>query len=235
MKDKKTKLVKNFILSNIKSGVYRTGQMIDSEPQLVGKLGISRVTVREAIRELVEEKFLERQHGRGTFVLEQPKFKEFQCGIGFSKEMLRCNMKPSSKFVNVTEIEADASIIKDLKLSSETSVWYVSRLRLADNQPIAVEHEYFSKSIIPYLSIQIAQGSIYEYLTSQNLEYSYIDQKIDAILAQNDIAKLLNVKNNTPLIRMYIIAYLKNGTPFNCGTTYYLTDVFKLSQTVYKR
>lgn len=59
--------------------------MIDSEPQLVDKLGISRVTVREAIRELVEEKFLERQHGRGTFILEQPKFKEFQCGIGLKR------------------------------------------------------------------------------------------------------------------------------------------------------
>ena len=84
---KKSQIVKEYILQNIANGIYPIGHMIESEITLSEKLHISRMTVRDAIRDLVEENILEKQHGRGTFVLKQPKFKGFQCGIGFSEEM----------------------------------------------------------------------------------------------------------------------------------------------------
>ncbi|MGN1344537.1 MAG: GntR family transcriptional regulator [Traorella sp.] len=230
---KKSQIVKEYILKNIDNGIYQVGQMIDSEITLSEKLKISRMTVREAIRDLVEDNILEKQHGRGTFVLKQPRFKGFQCGVGFSEEMKRHGMIPSSRDVSLTEIEASEEIAQDLQIAVHTSVWNIKRIRLANDIPVAYEDEYFSKTIIPSLTLEITNHSIYEYLQKEGLEFSYVDQMLDAVIADQKISQLLDVPVNTPLIRMYIIAYLKNGMPFNCGTTYYRNDHFKLSQTVY--
>ena len=232
---KKSQIVKEYILQNIANGIYPIGHMIESEPVLSEKLHISRMTIREAIRDLVEENILEKQHGRGTFVLKQPKFKGFQCGIGFSEEMKRHGMIPSAKNVVLQEMQATEEIANDLHIDIHSPIWNIKRVRLANNQPIAYEDEYFSKVIVPNLTEEIANDSIYKYLSQQGIEFTYADQMLDAVLASEEIAQLLEVEVGTPLIRMYIIAHLKNGTPFNCGTTYYRTDSYQLSQTIFRK
>ena len=232
---KKSQIVKEYILQNISNGKYPIGHMIESEPVLSEKLHISRMTIREAIRDLVEENILEKQHGRGTFVLKQPKFKGFQCGIGFSEEMKRHGMTPSASNIVLLETIADEQIAQDLHLPIGAPIWNIKRVRLANDSPIAYEDEYFAKTIVPNLTLDIANNSIYNYLKEQDIEFTYADQMLDAVLATEEIAQLLEVPVGTPLIRMYIIAYLKNGTPFNCGTTYYRTDNYQLSQTVFRK
>ncbi|MDD6466578.1 MAG: GntR family transcriptional regulator [Erysipelotrichaceae bacterium] len=234
-KKSKTQTVKDYILSHIESGVYQVGQMIDSELVLADRLQVSRVTVRDAIRDLVEENILEKEHGRGTFVLKQPKFKGFRCGIGFTEEILRNQMHPSAKHVEVIETVADEEVAESLQIPVHSPVWNVSRLRLADDHPVAVEYEFFSKAIVPELTLEAAQSSIYRYIHQFGIDFSYVDQTIDAASANEILADLLEVEIGTPLVRMYIVAHLKNGTPFNCGTTYYRTDHFKLTQTVYQK
>ena len=232
---KKSQMVKEYILQNIASGIYPIGHMIESEPVLSEKLHISRMTIREAIRDLVEENILEKQHGRGTFVLKQPKFKGFQCGIGFTEEMKRHGMIPSASHISLIETIANEQIANDLHLEVNAPIWNIKRVRLANDLPIAYEDEYFAKSIVPNLTLEIANNSIYEYLKQQDIEFTYADQMLDAVLATEEIAQLLEVEVGTPLIRMYIIAHLKNGTPFNCGTTYYRTDNYQLSQTIFRK
>ena len=232
---KKSQIAKEYILQNIASGVYPIGHMIESEPVLSEKLKISRMTIREAIRDLVEENILEKQHGRGTFVLKQPKFKGFQCGIGFSEEMIRHGMTPSARNVILQETQATEDIANDLHIPVNAAIWNIKRVRLANDIPIAYEDEYFSKTIVPNLTEEIAYDSIYKYLSQQGIEFTYADQMLDAVLANDEIASLLEVPVGTPLIRMYIIAHLKNGTPFNCGTTYYRTDNYQLSQTIFRK
>ena len=232
---KKSQIVKEYILQNIANGIYPIGHMIESEPVLSEKLHISRMTIREAIRDLVEENILEKQHGRGTFVLKQPKFKGFQCGIGFSEEMKRHGMNASASHITLEETIANEQICQDLHLQEHAPIWNVKRVRLANNVPIAYEDEYFAKNIVPNLTLDIVSNSIYDYLKQQGIEFTYVDQVLDAVLATEEIASLLEVPVKTPLIRMYIIAHLKNGTPFNCGTTYYRTDTYQLSQTIYRK
>ena len=221
MKKSKTDAVRNFILKNINNGVYKEGQMVDSEPTLVKKLGVSRVTVREAIRGLVEENILQKQQGRGTFVIQQPLFDRFQSGIGFSKETIASNTVHSEKNVKVTSIVPSNKILADLHLPPNSEVWFVSRLRLVDDKPMAVEHEYFAKNIVLTLPRKNAESSIHDYLETQGISSSHVDQIIETVEADGNIAKQLEVEQKTPLARIYLIAYLKNGTPFNCGYTYY--------------
>lgn len=232
---KKAQMVKEYILENIANKKYLAGHRIESEPVLSERLKVSRMTVREAIRDLVEEKVLQKQQGRGTFVLKQPKFKGFQCGIGFSEEMRRHGMTPSVSDVKLCEIMANEEIAQDLEIPLHSKVWKINRICLADGLPVAYEDEYFSKLIVPNLTSDIVSHSIYQYLASIGIEFAYVDQMFDAILADETVAEKLNVPVGFPLIRMMIVAYLKNGTPFNCGITYYRTDSFKLSQTVFRK
>ena len=194
------------------------------------------MTVRKAIDELIVDNLLIRRQGKGTYVREKPKFMEFQCGIGFTEEVLKRNRVPSTKETIITEMEADALLAENLQIPLRAPVWSVHRVRCADNEIIALEEEYFTKALIPELNEQVVSNSIYQYIRDEyGLEFSYADQKLDAVAAEKRVADALNVPIGQPLIRMYIIAYLKNGTPFNCGTTYYRTDNFTLIQTVFKK
>ena len=232
----KNEIIKNYILSQIQSGFYHAGESIESENVLAAKLQTSRMTVRKAIDELIVDNLLIRRQGKGTYVRATTNFMEFQCGIGFTEEVLKRNRVPSTKETIITEMEADALLAENLQIPLRAPVWSVHRVRCADNEIIALEEEYFTKALIPELNEQVVSNSIYQYIRDEyGLEFSYADQKLDAVAAEKRVADALNVPIGQPLIRMYIIAYLKNGTPFNCGTTYYRTDNFTLIQTVFKK
>lgn len=235
-KIRKHDIVKQYILKQIDSGFYRVGQNIESESDLTKKLEVSRMTVRKAIDDLVFDNILFRMHGKGTYVCERSKYTEFQCGIGFTEEVLKRNMKPSAKDITVSKVKADEEIAHDLQIAIDDDVWKVIRTRCADDVPLAYETEYYSAALVETLDEDIAASSIYKYLeVHQDLEFTYADQKIDAVIANHKLAEILGIQEGAPLIRMYIVAYLKNGTPFNCGTTYYRVDNFKLIQTIYKK
>lgn len=232
----KNELVKNYIRSQIHSGFYNTGESIESENELAAKLQTSRMTVRKAIDDLIVENLLLRRQGKGTYVRHKPRFMEFQCGIGFTEEVRKRNMIPSAKDIQVREVTADDSLADDLHVSKGAPLWSIRRVRCADDMIIALEEEYFVKALIPELNKDIVADSIYRYISEKyGLEFSYADQKLDAVAADKDVAEALGVKIGQPLIRMFIIAHLSNGTAFNCGTTYYRTDQFSLIQTVFKK
>ena len=156
----KNEIIKNYILSQIQSGFYHAGESIESENVLAAKLQTSRMTVRKAIDELIVDNLLIRRQGKGTYVREKPKFMEFQCGIGFTEEVLKRNRVPSTKETIITEMEADALLAENLQIPLRAPVWSVHRVRCADNEIIALEEEYFTKALIPELNEQVVSNSL---------------------------------------------------------------------------
>lgn len=231
----KKEIVRNYIIGQINSNVYKPHEMIESENQLSSKIGVSRVTVRNAIEELVNERVLIKHHGKGTYLNSLPSFSDFMNGIGFSREVKRRNMIPSAKLLNLETIEPTLQLQKDLKLSIEERVIHVERVRLADNIPVAYESASFPHSILGDISESEASNSIYDYLEKKGYTFDYADQRVNATVADIPLSKLLNVPIGHPLIEMYVIAYTNEGIPFNAGTTFYQTNTFKLVQTVYKK
>lgn len=230
----KYEVVKQYILKQIESGIYQPHQIIESEFELAENLSVSRITVRRGIEELVNQKILSKKKGIGTFVNPIPKFFGFKAGIGFSSEVKSMGMEPSTKLLKLEKIKADEKLAKDMRVLVGDELWLVERIRYADEVPISYELEYFDATLIPELTVDICEKSIYGYLETKGIEYEFVDQKISAVISDEMTSNYLNINIASPLIDTKIIAYLENGKPFNVGYALYQTDSFYLMHTVYK-
>src|SRR5256885_17236720 len=114
------------------------GQAIPSERQLSAELGVSRLTVRAALDDLVREGLLVRRRGSGTFVSE-PKIAQELTMTSFTEDMRRRGMVPGSRTLELRVSPAGARLGRVLHVSPSEPVLAVKRLRLADGEPMAIE------------------------------------------------------------------------------------------------
>lgn len=236
MKNEKNKndIIKEDILQQILTGALSSGQAIDTDAVLSKRYGASRMTVRKAIDELVLEGHLTRIYKKGAFVSRRSRYEGFRFGVGYSEEMRKRGMRPSSTNVQIRLVDPSPREIHDLQLQPSQKVWHVNRIRLADGKPVAHEDSFFPYPLVEELTEEDGYKSIEDKIKEV---YGYsiqsADQWIDAIIADAQLARLLDVTVGTPLVRTYSVSYLPNGTPINSGTCVYRTDNFKLIQSVH--
>jgi len=230
----KNDIIKEDILQQILTGALSPGQAIDTDAVLGKRYDASRMTVRKAIDELVAEGHLTRIYKKGAFVSRRSRYEGFRFGVGYSEEMRKRGLRPSSSHVHVRLEDPQPREVHDLQLMPSYKVWHVNRIRLADGNPIAYEDSFFPYPLIEELTDADGYGSIEDKINSL---YGYTvqsaDQWIDAVLADAKLARLLEVAEGTPLVRTYSVSYLPNGTPINSGTCIYRTDSYKLIQSVH--
>src|SRR5881392_3725605 len=106
------------------------GQAIPSERKLSTDLGVSRLTLRAALDELVREGYLVRRHGSGTFVSE-PKIAQQLTLTSFSEDMRRRGMVPDSRTISLDNLHAGPQVARALNISPDARVFQIRRLRLA--------------------------------------------------------------------------------------------------------
>jgi GntR family transcriptional regulator len=143
------------------------GSAIPSERQLSVDLGVSRLTVRAALDELVREGFLDRRRGSGTYVRE-PKIAQELTMTSFSEEMRRRGMRPGSKTLSLTTTLAGAYLGRCLHVSPSEKIVVAKRLRMADSETMAIETLHVPDSLVPGLAPKdLDQGSFYELLSER--------------------------------------------------------------------
>src|SRR5438445_11636908 len=124
------------------------GTAIPSERQLSVDLGVSRLTVRAALDNLVREGYLVRRRGSGTFV-SQPKIAQELTMTSFSEEMRRRGMRPGSRTLSLTTTTAGARLGRSLKVSPSERIVVAKRLRLADGESMAIETLHVPEALVP--------------------------------------------------------------------------------------
>jgi GntR family transcriptional regulator len=143
------------------------GGALPSERQLSLDLGVSRLTLRAALDELVREGFLVRRRGSGTFVRE-PKIAQELTMTSFSEEMRRRGMTPGSRTLSLETTTAGAYLGRCLHVSPSERVVVAKRLRLADGESMAIETLHVPESLVPGLEPKdLDQGSFYELLAER--------------------------------------------------------------------
>jgi len=140
------------------------GAAIPSERQLSADLGVSRLTVRAALDDLVRDGHLVRRRGSGTFVSE-PKIAQELTMTSFTEDMRRRGMKPASKTLSLEVVPAGAQLGRFLHVSPSEPVVVVKRLRLADRETMAIETLHVREALVPGLSgDELEKRSFYELL-----------------------------------------------------------------------
>lgn len=152
------------IKEKIERGVWEPGSLIPSEKELCDTYNISRPTVRQALQELVREGLLYRMRGRGTFVA-QPKLDQVLEDVyGFSQNMLRQGLKPSSVVLNQKLVIPPPEIASSLNLSSSEKAVFLERIRRADSMLLMLDRAYIPHKLCPGLESLDLSGSLYKIL-----------------------------------------------------------------------
>src|SRR5262249_60728269 len=140
------------------------GDAIPSERHLAGDLGVSRLTLRAAVHDLVREGYLVRRRGAGTFVAE-PKVAKGMTISSFSNDMRQRGLAPGSRTLELHVVPAGARLGRILHVSPAEPVIVAKRLRLADGEPMAIELLHVRESLLPGLTApDLDEDSFYELL-----------------------------------------------------------------------
>jgi GntR family transcriptional regulator len=177
------------------------GSAIPSERKLSTDLGVSRLTVRAALDDLVREGFLVRRHGSGTFVSE-PKIAQQLTLTSFSEDMRRRGMAPGSRTLELQTVSAGAALGRALNVSPNARVVQIVRLRLADAEPISVETLHVPAALVPGLTrAQLEDSSFYELMErTYGIVIVAGMQTIEATVTNEEESRLLAVPAHSPAL-----------------------------------
>ena len=231
--------LKELILSEIKEGNYRSGDLIPTEKDISDAFQISRTTVRQAITELVQEGWLYRVKSKGTFV-SQPKIsQEYIRKIeSFNDQMYRMGVVPRTEVLELKTMkgtEAGDSVIKALELTENDSVIFLYRKRLADGEPIVTSRTY-----LPFAECEFLLGhdlrteQLYTILSEKEETRIFrIERTVEAIEAKTEDVHLLEIKRGKPIQYFVSIGYNAYGKPIEYTLSRYRGDRNKFEVTVF--
>lgn len=220
--------IEEYLKKRILTGEFAIGMAIPSERELTDMLGVSRMTVRQSITNLVSEGRLYRERGRGTYV-SSPKVEQTLSGLtSFTEDMIGRGMVPSNKLVSFERVIPTLDITQGLQLNEGDEVFVVVRIRYADDMPMAIERGYIPVSLVPELNYQALDGSFYEFIEKNSeLKISHATQHMEAVLVKKEDAKLLQVNEPAAVLIIERKSYLTSGLPFEIVRSTYRADRYK--------
>lgn len=154
--------LKSSLLEKVQTKVWSPGQQIPSERELCEEYGVSRMTVREVLKELVQQGYLVRKQGKGTFVA-LPKFtNEFSSSYSLSQQIEQEGLTSAFQILDFKTLPASKEMQKLFGISSSELVWELTRLRSIGNEPFAWERAYVPFSLMEGVEeTQIEQDGLY--------------------------------------------------------------------------
>jgi GntR family transcriptional regulator len=225
--------LEEYIKQQIESGILKEEVVIPSEREFAERFEISRMTVRQAINNLVTEGYLYRQKGRGTFVSKKKVEQELQGLTSFTEDMLSRGMTPSSKLLSFKILPADAKTSKELFISEGELIYKIKRSRLADGEPMALETAYVPVNIVPGLTEENSNQSLYQYIEEHlSQSISEAKQEIEASIADELTANVLSIEKGAPILLMVRTSFLKDGTPFELVKSSFRADRYRFTHTM---
>lgn len=221
----------NLITHEIATGVLKPGMRLPPERELCQQLSISRVTLRKALGQLVEDGVLSASHGRGWYVAQAPSVgKEFPNSLeSFTETATRMGLVASSRVLRAVTKSATLDEAEELSVAPGTPLFHLERVRLLDEVPIAVDITRIPAALAPDLaSADFAVDSLYQRLADAGVEPLRADATIEARSAQADVAAHLGLEPGQPVLVMRQVAVDRAEHPLFVSTITYAGDRYRL-------
>lgn len=202
--------------------------IIPSERELGQTYGLSRMTVRQTIDQLVSEGKLYRVPGKGTFVA-RPKIDMPLALASFTEDMRARGYRPGSRDIARRVVPASGHTARLLDIPPGSQVHRIERLRTADGEPMAVERTNVPAALVPGLDSRRLSGySLYQILAEEfGIVVDSGEQTIEAALCDPVDARLLGISEGSPVLAMQRLS-LSNGTRVEFAVSTYRADRYQL-------
>ena len=209
------------------------GGRLPPERELSQRLEVARETLRSALRELEAEGLLQSRHGAGTFVTGPPVIKRPQLN-SFSEEMRGRGLVPSSRLLSALTVAAGAKQAHKLELVPGSPLLEIRRLRLASQQPMALETSYLALGRLPGFEVKdLGSGSLYQLLEQRcGVQIRSAVQRLHATVLNEDEARLLEVPAFSPSLLIERTTLSSRGEPIEFAKSLYRGDRYRFEMSV---
>ncbi|MCD5002376.1 GntR family transcriptional regulator [Enterococcus saccharolyticus] len=226
------------LIQEIESGTYRRGEFLPTEAKLCKKYHVSRVTVRQAIKILVDEGYVVKTQGSGTRVIFSQHLKILERSskiIPFSKEMELIGKNSSSKIKTLELINSNKQLSKELELELHSPVFFYERILYGDDYPYCFEQGYMPVKYFPDFNLDVLLTSKMYYIeTIRKIIVVYSHQIVQAILADDKLHKNLLVPLNSPLLDVTHITYNDHNRPIMKTSVIFDSNIYEANFIKYK-
>ncbi|WP_020575471.1 GntR family transcriptional regulator [Actinopolymorpha alba] len=213
-------------------GSMEPHQKLPTERQLCDELGVSRLTVRRAVEQLVGEGEVYRIQGSGTYVAE-PAIRKRELLTSFSDDMRSRGLTPGAKLIRAEQTVAGARESWRLGVSPGEPLLHLVRLRLASSVPMCIEEVWLLARLAPDLLESPLEDSLYETLfTSYRITLDRAEQEVRATVLDTEQAALLEVPALTPALQVERVTYDSRGRAVELARSLYRGDRYSLEQTL---
>lgn len=204
------------------------GDKLPAERDLIGDLGVARETLRRAIDDFVIEGRLNRRHGVGTFVTRPKITQQFRVQ-SFTEDMRARGMASSSRLISSRVTSAGARVGALLQISPADEVYAIRRLRLADNDPMALESLHIPRALVPGLPVdQLEAQSLYQILSDEyGIEIASGTQTIEATVTDDVESALLSIPALSPALVVDRVTWTADGRHVEAVRSVYRGDRYR--------
>ena len=230
----KYKKVYHEIKTKIGNGILKANQELPSEGELMQSYGFSKDTIRKALLLLEMDGYIQKQQGRNSIVL----------GRDLSKPQMLSEIKTVGELnhtlthqVNTTLtslyiVQGEEDLMRIFNVNDQIDFYRIGRTRAIDGEKVEYEVSYFDRRIVPFISREIAERSIYHYLESElGLKISHSQREISFRYANEEEKNTMDLGSYDMVVNVTSTTYLADGRPFQYGSISYRPDKITFAST----
>jgi len=213
----------------IAHGLYKPGDALPAEHELMRRYNLSSTTVRRAVHDLAREGLIYRKAGKGTFVMRTRVEEHLSRLTSFSEEMQNRKIAPSFRLVVAKCCVPPAEVAHILDLSPDQEAYYIERVLIGNGEPIALTLGYWHLEIGEQLAqFDLNQVGLYEMMENTlGIPLTEAEESIGAGVADADVANKLDIQRKSPLLVQRRVSYTADMRPIEHTTTFYRADRYE--------
>jgi GntR family transcriptional regulator len=225
----RTEDVRRRLLADVLDGALAPGAKLPNEDQLAERFAVSRATVREAIRGLLETGYLRRRHGHGTFVSHAPVSRHaLDATVSYTAMIREAGHEPGERVLRRDVREATEEEARRLELAPAAPVTVIERVRLADGRPVILSVDRIPHALLRGVGPEELDASLYVILERVGAPVRSATAQLRPVLATARAARLLGVPARSPLLHIDQVDFDAGGRPVMLSAEWHVADAFEL-------
>lgn len=221
--------LKEILRTRILDGTYPPLSRMPSEAELGKAFDVSRITVRQALGDLQKEGLIFKIHGKGTFVAKPKAFQNVSTLQGLGESMTQRGYEVINRLRSFKTVPANTQVAARLQLAEGENVVQIKRARLVNRELVSLEITWLPEHVGKRLEkADLVSRDIFLILENDcALPLGHADLAIDAILADAELARALEVQEGSPVMRIERLTHTADGAPLDYEHLYYRGDAFQ--------
>ena len=222
------------IRSGINEGTLQVSNQLPSETKISRNLGLSPMTVRQALQELVSEGILRRERGKGTFVKHPPQPHQLDRLTSFSEEMTAQGRTAGAKILECIYRAAPENIAEKLNITTGDLALFIKRMRFSDGVVVGLHETWLPQTVTITREELESQSSLYALLEKKGHQIGESEETLVSVAASRSIASLLDLKNREPILQVSRRTMDKQKNVIEYVIAHYRGDLYEYSVKLHR-